>query len=137
MIDGIFSRVWENIAGRTGGTMSFRFIMQPLVAAFFGVRAAIRDIKAGNPPFLATLIRDSEKRHGLIREGWKDVGKIFVFACLLDAIYQVIVLKWFYPGETIILAAMLAFVPYILIRGPLARIWRKIIHKKENSVKVL
>jgi hydrogenase maturation factor HypE len=129
-VGDIFSRAWENIGGRTGGTMSFRFIMQPLVAAFFAVRAAIRDVKVGSPPYLATLIRDSEKRRGLLREGWKDVGKVFVFACLLDAIYQIIVLKWFYVGETLIVAALLAFVPYILIRGPLARIWRKVTGKK-------
>jgi hypothetical protein len=37
-----------------------------------------------------------------------------------------IVLKTFYPGEAVIVAAALAFVPYVLLRGPIARIarWR-------------
>jgi hypothetical protein len=37
------------------------------------------------------------------------------------------VLKTFYPGEAAIVAIMLAFVPYLLLRGPVARIvrWRR------------
>jgi hypothetical protein len=34
------------------------------------------------------------------------------------------VLKTFYPGEAVIVAIMLAFVPYPLLRGPFARIAR-------------
>ena len=42
-------------------------------------------------------------------------------------IYEFIVLKTFYPGETLIVAILFAFVPYLLIRGPaarIARLWR-------------
>jgi hypothetical protein len=42
----------------------------------------------------------------------------------MDAIYQLIDLHWFYPGEAIIVALELAFVPYLLIRGPANRIAR-------------
>jgi hypothetical protein len=42
----------------------------------------------------------------------------------MDAIYQYVVLKTFYPGEAVIIALLLAFVPYILLRGPIARIAR-------------
>jgi hypothetical protein len=36
------------------------------------------------------------------------------------------VLKTFYPGEAVIVAIALAFFPYLLLRGPIARIarWR-------------
>jgi type IV secretory pathway VirB2 component (pilin) len=43
-----------------------------------------------------------------------------------DAIYQWIVLKTFHPVEAEIVAIALAFFPYRLLRGPIARIarWR-------------
>jgi hypothetical protein len=36
------------------------------------------------------------------------------------------VLKTFYPGEAVIVAIALAFFPYLLLRGPIARVarWR-------------
>jgi hypothetical protein len=42
----------------------------------------------------------------------------------MDAIYEWIVLKTFYPGEAVIVAIALAFLPYLL-RGPIARIARR------------
>jgi len=42
----------------------------------------------------------------------------------MDAIYQFLVLRWFYPGEALITAFVLAVLPYLLIRGPAARIAR-------------
>ena len=45
----------------------------------------------------------------------------------MDVIYQLVVLKTFYPGEAVIVAIVLAFVPYLILRGPIARIarWRR------------
>jgi hypothetical protein len=43
----------------------------------------------------------------------------------MDVVYQIIVLKTFYPVEALIIAFLLAFVPYLLIRGPVARIARR------------
>jgi len=42
----------------------------------------------------------------------------------MDVIYQYLVFRWFYPGEAVIVAFVLAFVPYLLIRGPVNRIAR-------------
>ena len=44
----------------------------------------------------------------------------------MDGVYQAIVLKTFYPGEMVLVAILLAFVPYLLLRGPFARLmgWR-------------
>jgi hypothetical protein len=57
----------------------------------------------------------------LLRRGWKSVGKIFILALVLDAIYQVWQLGTFYPGEAVLTAIVLAFVPYVLLRGPVNR----------------
>jgi hypothetical protein len=35
------------------------------------------------------------------------------------------VLKRFYPAEAVIVALLFAFVPYVIIRGPVARIARR------------
>jgi hypothetical protein len=45
-------------------------------------------------------------------------------AVLIDAVYQYIQLSWFYPGEALIVAFVLAFLPYLLIRGPINRLAR-------------
>ena len=36
---------------------------------------------------------------------------------IMDAIYQARMLRRFYPDEAVIVALLLAFVPYLLIRG--------------------
>jgi hypothetical protein len=58
----------------------------------------------------------------MLRDGWKSVGKIFVIALVLDAVYQYITVKWFYPGEAMVVAVVLALVPYLLLRGPINRL---------------
>jgi hypothetical protein len=41
----------------------------------------------------------------------------------MDVIYQIIAFRMFYPVEALILAILLAFVPYLLIRGLVVRVW--------------
>jgi hypothetical protein len=50
---------------------------------------------------------------------------VFIVAVVLDVVYQIIVQKFVYPGETIIVAIILAIVPYLLVRGPVDRIVRR------------
>jgi hypothetical protein len=51
-------------------------------------------------------------RRELLREGWKDVAKVFIMAVIIDCIYQFIVLRWFYPGEVLLVGIILALLPY-------------------------
>jgi ABC-type glycerol-3-phosphate transport system permease component len=62
------------------------------------------------------------KRRDLIHSAWKSIGTVFVMAISIDAAYQFIELHWFYPGEALITAVILACVPYVLICGPVSRI---------------
>ena len=39
MLEEIIARGWENLVGRFGGPMSFRFLVQPAVAIIFAARA--------------------------------------------------------------------------------------------------
>ena len=61
----------------------------------------------------------------LAREGLKRVSRVIVFALVMDAIYQYLVLRWFYPVEALVTAFVLAVLPYIVIRGPAARLARR------------
>jgi hypothetical protein len=118
----IFSRLWSNLAGRITGPMNFRLILQPLVAAGFAIWSGIKDSRAGRPAFLWTVITQPDQRSTLLRGAWKDVGKVFIFAVILDATYQLIQLRAVHLLELLIVAPTLAFVPYILLRGPVTRL---------------
>ena len=43
---------------------------------------------------------------------------------VLDGVYQYLVLRWFYPGEALLVACVLAVIPYLLVRGPVTIIAR-------------
>ena len=123
-MNGIFERLWVNLVGRISGPMNFRLILQPIVASGIAVWSGIKDTREGRPPFLWTAITDPVQRPLLIRSGWKDVGKVFILAAVLDAIYQLIQHRGVYILELLIVAPTLAIVPYILLRGPVSRIAR-------------
>ena len=109
---------------RGSGPLWFRLILQPAMAAFLAIRAGLKDAKQGQPVFLWAVLSDPAERRNLLREGWKDVAKLFVVACVLDIVYQVLVLHAFRPVQTLLVATTLAIIPYLLIRGPVNRIAR-------------
>ncbi len=121
-MESIWQRIFENFFGRLDGPLHFRFIFQPLMAVIFAVVDGIKDAKAGKPTYLWAVMGNPKHRLELLKDGWKRVGKIFIFAVILDIAYQIIVLHWIFPGELIIVAFVLVFVPYVLLRGPVNRI---------------
>jgi len=124
-MDDLLNRIFENLIDRVSGPMKFRLILQPLMAIIFAVRSGLKDAKEGKPAYFWGLFTDPDNRRDMLRDGWKSVGKIFVIAIIIDLVYQFVVFRWFYPGEAILVAAILAFVPYLLIRGPVNRIARR------------
>src|SRR5436190_21924390 len=121
----IFSRISENLIDRVSGPMHFRIILQPLMASLFAFRDGRKDALERNPAYFWALFTDAEHRRDLLRSGWKSVGKVFVLAIILDVVYQLWVLHWFYPGESLIVALVLAIVPYLLLRGTVNRLSRR------------
>ena len=118
-------RFWENLVGRVEGPLTFRLILQPIMAAIFAVRSGLKDAKEGKPAYFWALFTDPVHRGDLLRDGWKAVGKVFIFAIIIDLVYQWMVFRWFYPGEAFWVAVGLAFIPYLAIRGPVNRIARR------------
>jgi hypothetical protein len=128
MIGDLLTRVWTDLIGRIGGPLTFRLILQPAMAIFFAIRDVLQDARQGRPAYFWALFTEPAHRRDLLREGWKAVAKVFVIAFIIDVIYQFIVLRWVYPGEALLTAFILAFVPYLLVRGPvnrIARLWQR------------
>ena len=123
-MEDVIARFWGDIQGRVTGPMSFRLILQPAMAAFFAVRGGLHDAREGRPPYTWSVLTDPAHRMARLREGGKAVANVFVMAVIVDAIYQYIELRWFYPNEALIVAFLLACVPYLLIRGPAGRLGR-------------
>ena len=123
-MENMFDRLSGNLIGRIGGPMTVRLILQPAVAAFFAIRGGLKDAREGREPHAWAILTDSSKRKELLRESWQDVAKVFVAAVIVDFVYQIMELRWFYPEEALIVATCLALVPYLLLRGPVNRIAR-------------
>jgi hypothetical protein len=121
----VFSRIFENLIARTEGPLHFRVILQPVMAMVFAFIDGRKDARTGKPPYFWSLLAAPEHRREMIKDGWKSIGKVFILAVVLDAVYQLIVQHFIYPGEVIIVAFLLAILPYLILRGLVTRLMRK------------
>jgi hypothetical protein len=118
-------RLWTDILDRPTGPMMFRFILQPTMAIIAALRDGFRDARLGRRPYIWALIhgvRDSQGRSGRLWEGIVSTARILILGVVMDIIYQWKVLDTFYPGQSAVIAILLAFIPYVLLRGPFERI---------------
>lgn len=135
----MLSRLWDNLLARTEGPLHFRFFLQPVMSLFFAIRAGIRDAKNNQVPYLWRFTVSKDQRRSSKKEGWKDVGKVFIVGIIIDIIYQLIVIykfetqTRFYPLESIVVAFVLAIVPYVLFRGPVNRFLRLFIKRNKSG----
>ena len=120
----VHQRIWRDIFDRPGGPETFRFVLQPVMAAIAALRDGVKDAQAGRSPYLWSLLTDPAVRARRLREGLISTARIILLGIGMDAVYQATVFRTFYPGEMVIIAILLAFVPYLLLRGPFARIAR-------------
>lgn len=123
--DEVRHRVWTDLIDRPGGPMTFRFILQPIMAAIAAVIDGVRDARLGRSPYVWTIMFDGERRTRRLREAFISTARIILLGIAMDAVYQYKVLRTFYPDEAAIIALTLALVPYLIIRGPVARIARR------------
>jgi hypothetical protein len=68
------------------------------------------------------MITHPEKAGGRLHEGLIATARIILLGLVMDVIYQRTVFDTFHPGEAAVIAILLAFVPYVLLRGPITRI---------------
>jgi hypothetical protein len=123
----VIERFWSDQLDRPNGPMSFRYILQPSMAVVAAIHGGVKDARAGRTPYFWTVARNPQERLGRLREGLTATARIILLGFLMDVIYQYLVFKTFYPVEALFIALLLGFVPYLLIRGPVARIvrWRR------------
>lgn len=120
----LLSRIWEDLVARPSGPLAFRFLLQPVMAATAGIRDGIVDARTGSSPYLWTVFSDSQSRKARLKEGLSATAKILALGVAMDIAYQVLVFGRLYPLEALIVALTLAFLPYLFIRGPTARVVR-------------
>ena len=126
----------ERLRERASGPLNFRFVLMPTFVTFLAIRAAVRDARRGEPAFLWAVLANRRERHRLLRSAVRDIGRVFLMAIAIDALYQWVMLRDFYPVQSLIVAVGCAIVPYVLVRGPLARFlrWRERRHAQRDGV---
>jgi len=125
-MSNLFSTIATNFFARLDGPMHFRFFMQPLVAILLAMRDGSRDEREGRRPWAWKLVHVPEQRRYLVADGWKGIGRIFLIAIALDVTYQLIEWRTLKPLGALMTAAYLAVIPYVLFRGPVNRLLRRI-----------
>lgn len=124
LLQDMSTRFWHDLLARPSGPFAFRFLLQPTMAAIAAIRAGLVDGRTGRSPYFLALWTEPDERRQRLHEGLSATARIFLLGLVMDAIYQFVVLKKFYPGEALVISVVLAVVPYFLIRGPVARVAR-------------
>jgi hypothetical protein len=109
-------RFWSDIFSRASGPMTFRFYLQPTMALIAALHDGIRDARFGHKAFFWTAAGDPTTQHGRLREGVESTARIVLLGLSMDVIYQHKVLHTFYPVEAVLMAILLAVVPYFIFR---------------------
>jgi hypothetical protein len=121
----VVMRIWQNMLDRTGGPFDFRFVLQPIMATMAALRDGIRDARMGRSPFLWTVLAVPAQRRERLDEALIATSRIILLGLAMDAVYQFVEFDIFHPAEAVIIALLLAFVPYLVLRGLVTRIARR------------
>ena len=133
VVEAQLARMWENLVGSLSGPMSFRFVLQPIAVTLIAIRAGLRDARRDQPLYFWAVLTDPDRRRERMREAWKDLARVAVVVLVVDYIYQVMILRWLYPEEGLIVAVVVALVPYVVVRGLVNRIGRRWIRRAGTS----
>jgi hypothetical protein len=107
----------EDLPKRLTGPGRFRFVLQPAVAIFLGVRAGIADARAGRMPYIRRMVLDGEHRIALMKEVLAQQSTLIAMSVLLDAVSQFLILREIYPGAALVVGPVLIAAPYALSRA--------------------
>lgn len=134
-MDDLFTRFWTNLAGRVHGPMTFRFFLQPTVATIYAIRDGLKDARADRPAYFWAMFTQPGAAMKLLREGWKAVARVIALGIGMDALYQFIEFRRIYPVELVVIVLLLAFVPYLLMRGPANRIAKALLYSRKTPTR--
>jgi hypothetical protein len=109
--------------GRFEGPLNLRLILQPCIAAIFGYLDGTKDAKAGAPPYFWSVTNmQREERRALIKHGWSRIGKVFILAFAFDCAFQYLTTKSIAILPSVLVATILAILPYLFFRGLINRV---------------
>jgi hypothetical protein len=121
----LMTGVGQGLADRLHGPLAFRLLIQPLMATLLAVRAGVKDGHRCRPAYLWAVLTDPAHRRELLHGGWKDISRVFLLAIAMDVVFQLIVFHTVHPLGTLLVAVVLAALPYVIVRGPVSRLARK------------
>ena len=108
---------FADLLARLSGPGRVRFLLQPLMAIWLGVRSGRQDARAGRPPFFWALLFHGEHRKPMWREAIACTRDLIAFAILLDLLAQALIFHELRPGAALVVGAPLILVPYALSRA--------------------
>lgn len=112
----VHHRFWQDIFDRAHGPMTFRYYLQPTMAALAALPDSIKDARLGHKSFFWTALWDPSQPSGRLREGLVSTARVALLGISMDVIYQYRVFDRFYPVEALMMAFLLAVIPYFILR---------------------
>ncbi len=117
-------RFWGDILDRVHGPMTFRFYLQPAMALLAALPDGVRDARVGHHSFFWSALWSPNAPTGRLREGLTSTARVVLLGLSMDVIYQFKVFDQFYPGEALMMAILLAVIPYFIFRLIIERVVR-------------
>ena len=114
----------SELIGRLHGPFSFRFVLQPVMASIYAIRIGVKDAREGKPAYFWSIVSDPTRRRESLKEGLHHVSRVILIGVVMELLYEVIVFGAIRPLQLVVIVFGLAFVPYLLLRGPINRIAR-------------
>ena len=121
-VDDVLTRFWSDLIARVHGPFAFRFVLQPLIGLIYATRDGILDARQGRPPYFWSIFSKRDERWQLLREGEKAVARVIALGVVMDVMYQLLTFHRIHALQLVVIVLALAFVPYVLFRGPINRI---------------
>lgn len=120
---------WEFLAdlpARFTGPGRLRFILQPTVAMFLGLRGGVADARAGRPPYVRGLLFDPLHRREYVRTGLATIRDLVAVGIILDVVAQFLIFQRVHPGAALLIGPLLITAPYAFTRAVTNRLARLI-----------
>lgn len=115
-------RLGWHLADRSQGPEDLRLIVQPFASVLLAIMDGVQDAEDRRPPYLWSRLTPTGHSRAHRRAGWLSLCKILLIALALDAAYQEATLRVIYVGDAIVVALLLAILPYVVIRGLVTRL---------------
>jgi hypothetical protein len=129
----VHRRFWTDLFDRIHGPMTFRFYLQPVMALLAALPDGINDARGGHKSFFWSGLLSPNASTGRLREGLISTARVVLLGLSMDVIYQFKVFDRFYPGEALMMAILLAVIPYFVFRWIVERAARWWLARKRTG----